>query len=147
MIHRQKTNQDPAQRPAPDAEHQFASRVIEGLGGRDPRLDGYIHRRLSAARWQAVESAARARRLKALAAQAGLATANGSATLTPWWARLASLLPAVALALGLIAIDRLNLTQRIEAAAEIDAALLADDLPPAAYVDPGFAEFLKQSRP
>jgi hypothetical protein len=67
--------------------------------------------------------------------------------LTPWWARLASLLPAVALALGLIAIDRLNLTQRIEAAAEIDAALLADDLPPAAYVDPGFAEFLKQSRP
>jgi hypothetical protein len=27
--------------------------------------------------------------------------------------------------------------------AELDAALLADDLPPAAYSDPGFAQFLK----
>jgi hypothetical protein len=57
------------------------------------------------------------------------------------------LLPALALTLGLIAIDQLNLTQRIEAAAEVDAALLADDLPPAAFVDPGFVEFLKQPRP
>jgi hypothetical protein len=60
---------------------------------------------------------------------------------------VASFVPALALTLGLIAIDKLNLTQRIEAAAEIDAALLADDLPPSAYADPGFAEFLKQSRP
>jgi hypothetical protein len=27
--------------------------------------------------------------------------------------------------------------------AEVDAALLADDLPPAAYSDPGFVQFLK----
>jgi hypothetical protein len=27
--------------------------------------------------------------------------------------------------------------------AEIDSAILADDLPPAAYTDPGFAQFLK----
>jgi hypothetical protein len=44
----------------------------------------------------------------------------------------------------LIGIDELNLTQRIEAAAEVDAALLADDLPPTAYTDPAFAEFIKQ---
>ena len=30
-----------------------------------------------------------------------------------------------------------------ELAAEVDAALLTDDLPPAAYTDPGFAQFLK----
>jgi hypothetical protein len=31
------------------------------------------------------------------------------------------------------------------AAAEIDAQLLSDTLPPAAYSDPGFAEFLKNN--
>ena len=29
--------------------------------------------------------------------------------------------------------------------AEVDAALLTDDLPPAAYADPGFAQYLKSS--
>ena len=29
--------------------------------------------------------------------------------------------------------------------AEIDTALLVDDLPPAAYSDPGFIQFLRQS--
>jgi hypothetical protein len=33
--------------------------------------------------------------------------------------------------------------EQVDAAAEIDAALLADDLPPAAYSDPGFLAFLK----
>jgi hypothetical protein len=32
--------------------------------------------------------------------------------------------------------------QQISATAEIDAALLGDELPPAAYTDPGFSEFL-----
>ena len=27
--------------------------------------------------------------------------------------------------------------------AEVDAAILTDDLPPSAYTDPGFAQFLK----
>ncbi|MFP5445277.1 MAG: DUF3619 family protein, partial [Betaproteobacteria bacterium] len=31
--------------------------------------------------------------------------------------------------------------------AEVDAALLTDDLPPAAYADPGFVQFLKTSAP
>lgn len=134
----------------PDAENPerlFAQRVVAGLGGREPRLDAHIERRLSALRWQALESAQRVRRRNALASTSALATVSSPVQVTPWWARLASWLPALALTLGLIAIDQLNLTQRIEAAAEVDAALLADDLPPAAYVDPGFAEFLKQPRP
>jgi hypothetical protein len=35
---------------------------------------------------------------------------------------------------------------QIDAAAEIDAALLSDSLPPSAYSDPGFAEFLNTPR-
>ena len=129
------------------AELEFARRLTAGLGGHNPRVPADIERRLSASRWQAVEAATRARRLKAMTAAASLASASGHVSLTPWWARFASLVPALALTLGLIAIDQMNLMQRIEAAAEIDAALLADDLPPAAYADPGFAEFMKQPRP
>jgi hypothetical protein len=33
--------------------------------------------------------------------------------------------------------------EQISAAAEVDAALLVDELPPQAYSDPGFVEFLR----
>jgi hypothetical protein len=48
---------------------------------------------------------------------------------------------------GLVLIQHRYVEQQIEAAAEIDAALLTDDLPPQAFSDPGFAEFLKAPRP
>jgi Protein of unknown function (DUF3619) len=32
---------------------------------------------------------------------------------------------------------------QVQAAADVDMALLSDDLPPAAYTDPGFEEFLR----
>jgi uncharacterized protein YcaQ len=63
-----------------------------------------------------------------------------------WWVRLASVLPLVVLIGGLLLIERGALEERIEAAAEIDTALLSDDLPPMAYVDPGFVAFLKTSQ-
>jgi hypothetical protein len=37
---------------------------------------------------------------------------------------------------------RSHTQEQIRTAAEIDAALLGDALPPAAYTDPGFAEYL-----
>ena len=129
------------------AEQAFGKWVIAGLGGESPVLNAQVERRLSAARWQAVEAAQRVRRLKALDARPAVISYGSAAVLTPWWARLAAFMPAVALTLGLICIDQFNLTQRIEAAAEVDAALLSDDLPPSAYADPGFAEFLKSPRP
>ena len=44
------------------------------------------------------------------------------------------------------AIRQLEADAEISTAAEIDAALLTDDLPPTAYSDAGFAEFLKTPR-
>ena len=44
---------------------------------------------------------------------------------------------------GLVLIQNQLVRAQIEAAAEIDFDLLADELPPAAYSDPGFLEFLK----
>ena len=61
------------------------------------------------------------------------------------WLRLASLLPLVVLAAGLVMIQHHQDLEQIAVAAEIDSALLADDLPPAAYGDPGFVEYLRSA--
>lgn len=79
-----------------------------------------------------------------MASASALAPSGVPGGLGDWWVRLVSFVPPVALTLGLIGIHHLYLAQRIQAAAEIDTALLADDLPPTAYADPGFAEFIKQ---
>jgi len=60
-----------------------------------------------------------------------------------WGWRLATLAPLIALVAGLVLIQIQHDDDQISAAAEVDAALLADDLPPAAYTDAGFAEFLR----
>lgn len=60
-----------------------------------------------------------------------------------WGWRLASVLPVIALVVGLWGIHRYYKQEQVQAATDVDMALLTDDLPPAAYSDPGFAEFLK----
>ena len=59
------------------------------------------------------------------------------------WTRLASILPLLALVAGLIAINLMQNDNRASELAEVDVALLTDDLPPAAHTDAGFAQFLK----
>ena len=54
-------------------------------------------------------------------------------------------MPLVALVAGLMAISVIQDERRTDELAEVDSALLTDDLPPAAYTDPGFAQFLKTS--
>ena len=49
----------------------------------------------------------------------------------------------IALVAGLITVSVMQEENRASELAEIDSALLTDDLPPAAYTDPGFAQFLK----
>lgn len=60
-----------------------------------------------------------------------------------WTRRLAATIPVMALVGGLFAIQHIQDQHQIEVAADVDAALLADDLPPQAYSDAGFVEFLK----
>lgn len=104
-----------------------------------------ISQRLRFAREQAL----RAARATAMQAQAA-AQRDGSMVLRgiPWPWRVASLMPLLVLVVGLYLIGQLHRSQQIHAAAEVDAVLLADELPPAAYTDPGFAEFLtKRAQP
>jgi hypothetical protein len=59
------------------------------------------------------------------------------------WNRIASVLPLLVLAAGLVLIHSNLSERRAFEVAEVDAALLTDDLPPAAYADPGFVHFMK----
>ena len=59
-----------------------------------------------------------------------------------WWGRFAAVIPLVTLVLGLIVIDTIQDDLSVNELVEIDAALLTDYLPPTAYADPGFAQFL-----
>ena len=61
------------------------------------------------------------------------------------WRSLASALPLLALLFGLATIHILQNDLRSNEIATLDAELLTDDLPPAAYTDPGFLIFLKSN--
>ena len=124
---------------------RFARRIAARLTAGTGTLDGDLTERLRFARERALERAALARKSAASTSAVGV-TASGSAVLgggSGWWVRIASVLPLVALLLGLVLIQRWQTTAQISVAAEVDAALLADDLPPTAYRDAGFVEFLK----
>jgi hypothetical protein len=57
--------------------------------------------------------------------------------------RWSSFIPLLALLAGLFAINHFQTEMRAKDVAAIDSALLIDDLPPAAYADQGFGQFLK----
>lgn len=60
-----------------------------------------------------------------------------------WWSRIGSVFPLIVLVAGLLAINSFQSDNRMLELAEVDVALLTDDLPPAAFADPGFVQFLK----
>jgi hypothetical protein len=60
-----------------------------------------------------------------------------------WLSLMVSVIVALALAAGLIAINVVQSDEHATEVAGVDTALLTDDLPPQAYADPGFAQFLK----
>ncbi|MFZ4651154.1 MAG: DUF3619 family protein [Rubrivivax sp.] len=128
-------------------ESRAARLILDRLDASDGPLPHDIRQRLQFARGRALEAALAARRQTARA-HLPVAQGNGSIALgeSGWW-RLAAFAPLVVLVCGLLLIDESNRSQLIHAAAEVDAVLLADELPPAAYSDPGFAEFLKRTDP
>jgi hypothetical protein len=124
---------------------RFALRVAAGLSERTAEIGPDLTERLRFAREKALE---RARVVRAATSVTPVGVSRGGAAIlgmagSGWWLKFASVLPVFALAAGLFMIQRLQDNAQISTAAEVDAALLADDLPPRAYSDAGFAEFLK----
>ncbi len=129
-------------------ETRYALRVAARLTEQTHSLPHDVIERLRFARERALE---RARQVALRSAASVTGSAGGTLTLggaggeTGWWWRVASLAPVLALVAGLVLIQQQNDSEQTLLAADIDAALLADDLPPAAYTDAGFAEFLRQA--
>ncbi len=73
----------------------------------------------------------------------GSATLGGGGEGRTWWRALVSAIPLTALAVGLVVINVSQEEKGMNEVAEVDAALLTDDLPPSAYADPGFLQYLK----
>ena len=134
-----------AQDPAA-LEARFALRVAARLSERSAGLPHDLSERLRFAREQALERVRLARRAEAAGAPATL-QGGALALIGGWWPRVATALPMLALAAGLVFVQSEQNDEQTRLAAEIDAALLADDLPPDAYTDRGFLEFLKAPAP
>lgn len=171
MKTRQTTQLNDAQREALQA--RFALRVTARLNEGGQGLPHDISERLRIAREQAVEVARQARLGVVVAGELApvVATAvagvsvQGAAVLGGWneagqarqpgrgrrlddgplsWGwKLATALPVLALVAGLWLVHAYHDQEKMEATADIDTAILTDDLPPDAYSDPGFEEFLR----
>lgn len=131
---------------APEAiEARFARSIAARLSERVDSAAPEIGERLRFGREKALEAARRAR-AEGSANGVG-ATAGGAAVLgfsrSHWWLRVASAFPLIALVAGLVLIQQWQTRTQISVAAEVDTALLGDDLPINAYRDPAFVEYLK----
>jgi len=126
-------------------ESRFARNIAARLSERAENVTPEIGERLRFARDKAVEAGRLAR--NAGEVQGIGVTAQGAALLgfsrSRWWLRIASALPLAALVGGLVLIQDWQTRSQISVAAEVDAALLGDDLPINAYRDAGFVEYLK----
>ncbi|WP_447744668.1 DUF3619 family protein [Variovorax boronicumulans] len=123
------------------AEDRFGQRLAARLSDGNQALPHDISERLRVARSQAVAARKQAPQLRTapVAVQSGRTVTLGGS----WWTRIGSVVPLIALVAGLITISVLQDDDRASELAEVDSALLTGDLPPAAYTDPGFAQFLK----
>ena len=127
-------------------QDRFGRHVAARLTLGTAELPYEIFERLRASRTQAV---GQRKLVSALAAPSVVASGGGTAALgfgqegVSWWNRIASALPLLVLAVGLVTIHVVQNDHRASEVAEVDAAILTDDLPPSAYADPGFAQFLR----
>jgi hypothetical protein len=129
-------------------QDRYGMRLAARLSESAEQLPYELTERLRAARVQALSR----RKREGLAPARGMVeTGGGTMAVTPGDegldgpSRLASLLALAALVAGLLALQAGLDDVEADELAEVDAALLTDDLPPSAYADPGFAQYLKSS--
>ncbi len=86
-------------------------------------------------------------------AQTQLATAGGSASGPSWghepslsWRIAAMVVPIAVLVAGLLAVSVWNDFRRAEDVADVDTAVLLDDVPISVYADKGFGVYLRNNQ-
>jgi hypothetical protein len=130
-----------------DYEDALGRSVVARLTDSAEVLPHNITERLKVARTQALSK----RKVAQLQVQAASEVAVSGGTLAMHaggrdhriWNWLGSLVPLAALVVGLLAINLAQDGIRANEIAEVDTELLTNDLPTAAYTDPGFAQYLR----
>ena len=130
------------------AHDRFGLKVTANLSDACDQLPYEVTERLRAARVQALGK----RKIAAKLAAARVLASDGTLSLNSGeegfglWNAITSAIPLLALIVGLLSLNVVLGDERADELAEIDSALLTDTLPPAAYTDPGFAQFLTMQR-
>ncbi len=136
------------------ANHRFAEAITDRQGLKlaallnqgTTDLDRDITERLRAARERALaqRKVEVVRSAPAWVVQGSTAALGwGAEERMGWWGRLSTALVLGVLVLGLLGINDLIDDERARELADVDVALLTDELPPAAFADPGFIRFLQ----
>ena len=131
-----------------NSQDRLGRNIAARLSDTTHSLPNDISERLKAARMQALAK----RKVVKLQTATNVNMQDGAATLNAGdfdgglWSRLGAVIPLLALVAGLLTIAVVQEQQRTNEIADVDVELLADELPPAAYTDPGFAHFLSINR-
>jgi hypothetical protein len=125
-------------------ELNFAYKVRHALNETAENLPVPTAERLSSARKAALSRKKKDSPLRALAPQLLFAGEAGAffSTPLPWLGRIGLALPLVVVVIGLASIYQYEEELHINETAEIDAAVLSDELPLSAYIDHGFNAYL-----
>jgi hypothetical protein len=132
----------------PSQDQVFGKRIASYLDQGNQQLSYEITERLRAARTRAIASR-RVNQFEFNTAQDVQVQSNGSIRLpfpskmNDIYSLIFSFIPLICLAAGLMMLYEFHNDQTALELAEIDSALLIDDLPPQAYTDPAFVDFLK----
>jgi len=134
----------------PSDELEFAYSVRRALDERLNSLPQSAVNRLAEARKLAIARKKPETALHAVAARRRLAGAGGTRSANPfnestsWLVRVGIAIPLIVLVIGAFGIYKYEEARRIDELAELDAAVLSDELPLSAFLDHGFDAFLNK---
>ena len=129
-------------------QERFARKAVSYLAHSTADLPHDITAQLRAARFQALAKRKIATHQTAVTvvSQGPFAALTwGGDEASGWWTRIGMIVPLIVLLAGLITINVVQSNNRAQEVAEVDVALLTDALPPEAFSDPGFVQFLKSN--
>ena len=126
----------------PTQADQFGLSAAALLREGSQSLPAGIKDRLYAARLKAI-SVKKPEKIRIQQHVLANSTGNWSSGSRSFWDNVGWVAPLIVLVFGLIGIAQWQQDSRINDIAELDVALLTDDVPPDAYADSGFMGFLK----
>jgi hypothetical protein len=142
-------NTTKTQHSGADLQDALGRAIVARLDHGTENLPHDITERLKVARMRAVAQrklAAAVAPAAAVLGSAGQASLQMGEGLRGLWMQLGAWLPLLALVTGLVVIGAAQDDWSAQEIAEVDTELLTDNLPPSAYTDPGFAQFLRNNQ-